>query len=124
MTMRQSSCNQTKMIGAILLNWRHIRPFEVEDQLDFRGLLDRQVGGLLAFENPCERRLAPSVHAGCYNAVVSIGSLRKRLPVAAKIALVTAGTMAEVPASPIPPGDSGLWTMWTSTAGASFIRRI
>jgi hypothetical protein len=25
--------------------------FEVEDQLDFGGLLDRQVGGLLAFEN-------------------------------------------------------------------------
>ena len=25
---------------------------EVDDQLDFRGLLDRQVGGLLALENP------------------------------------------------------------------------
>ena len=25
---------------------------EVDDQLDFRGLLDRQIGGLLAFENP------------------------------------------------------------------------
>jgi len=39
-------------------------------------------------------------------ASVSIGSFRKRLPVAAKIALVTAGPMAEVPGSPIPPGGS------------------
>jgi len=40
------------------------------------------------------------------------------------IALVTAGAMAEVPGSPIPPGGSKLWTMWTSMAGASFILRI
>jgi hypothetical protein len=33
------------------------------------------------------------------------------------------GTMQEVPASPIPPGGSALFTMWTSTAGASFMRR-
>jgi hypothetical protein len=58
-----------------------------------------------------------SVHTGCLNAVVSIGSFRKRLPVAAKIALVTAGTIAEVPGSPIPPGGSELWTMWTSMRG-------
>ena len=56
--------------------------------------------------------------------LLSIGSLRKRLPVAAKIALVTAGTMAEVPASPIPPGGSVFPTIWTSTAGASLIRSI
>src|SRR5260221_6471990 len=43
-------------------------------------------------------------HTGCFNAVVSIGSLRKRLPVAAKIALVTAGGVADVPHSPLPPG--------------------
>ncbi len=36
----------------------------------------------------------------------------------------TAGTIAEVPASPIPPGSSELCTMCTSTSGASFIRRI
>ena len=34
------------------------------------------------------------------------------------------GTMAEVPASPIPPGGSELGTMWTSMAGASFMRSI
>jgi hypothetical protein len=33
-----------------------------------------------------------SVHTGCSNAAVSIGNFRERLPVAAKIALVTAGT--------------------------------
>ena len=57
-------------------------------------------------------------HTRCFNATVSIGSFRARLPVAAKIALVTAGTMAEVPGSPIPPGGAKLWTMWTSIAGA------
>jgi hypothetical protein len=50
-------------------------------------------------------------YVGCFNAVVSTGSFRRRLPVAAKIALVTAGTMAEVPGSPIPPGGSELWTI-------------
>jgi hypothetical protein len=35
-----------------------------------------------------------------------MGILRSRLPVAAKIALATAGTMAEVPHSSIPPGGS------------------
>jgi hypothetical protein len=49
-----------------------------------------------------------SVQDGCFNTVGSTGSFLRRLPVAAKIALVTAGTMAEVPASPIPPGGSGL----------------
>ena len=47
----------------------------------------------------------------------SIGSFRKHLPVAAKIALVIVGTMAEVPASPIPPGGSELWIMQPSMAG-------
>jgi hypothetical protein len=49
-----------------------------------------------------------TVHAGRFNAPVSTGCLRKRLPVAAKIALVTAGATAEVPVSPIPPGGSEL----------------
>ena len=44
--------------------------------------------------------------AGSFSAAVSTGILRKRLPVAAKIALPTAGTIAEVPHSPIPPGGS------------------
>src|SRR5450432_1205635 len=61
----------------------------------------------VAFYRSYSRRAA-RVHA-CFNAAVSTGSLRRRLPVAAKIALVTAGTTAEVPASPIPPGDSELW---------------
>jgi hypothetical protein len=34
-----------------------------------------------------------------------------RLPVAAKIALVTTGTIPEVPGSPMPPGGSELWMM-------------
>jgi len=59
-----------------------------------------------------------------FNAAGSTGILRKRLPVAAKIALATAGTMAEVPHSPIPPGGSVLLTMWTSTVGASSMRNI
>src|SRR5215831_10130681 len=51
-------------------------------------------------------RAGISLHPGCFNAVASTGIVRRRLPVAAKIALATAGTMAEVPASPIPPGGS------------------
>jgi hypothetical protein len=46
------------------------------------------------------------------------------LPVAAKIALEIAGTINDVPVSPIPPGGSVLLTMCTSTAGASFMRSI
>jgi hypothetical protein len=42
---------------------------------------------------------------------VSTGIFRKRLPVAAKIALLIAGTMAEVPHSPMPLGGSELATM-------------
>ena len=52
-------------------------------------------------------RVGISLQPGCFNAVASTGILRGRLPVAAKIALATAGTMAEVPASPIPPGGMG-----------------
>src|SRR5262249_29900489 len=48
----------------------------------------------------------PRAHSGCFNAAASTGIMRSRLPVAAKIALATAGTIAEVPASPIPPGGS------------------
>src|SRR6267378_1098788 len=61
---------------------------------------------------------------GNLSRLVSIGRIRKRFPVAAKIALVTAGTIAEVPGSPIPPGGSEFWMMWTSMAGASFMRSI
>src|SRR5262245_58082694 len=62
-----------------------------------------------------------SPQAPSFRALAVTGSLRTRVPVAAKMAFVTAGTTAEVPASPIPPGDSPLCTMCTSTAGASLI---
>lgn len=55
---------------------------------------------------------------------LSIGSFRTRLPVAAKIALVTAGITADVPGSPTPPGASALLTRWTSIKGASLMRSI
>ena len=63
-------------------------------------------------------------HAGCFKALASTGNLRRRLPVAAKTALAIAGTMADVPVSPIPPGGSALGMIWTSIAGASFLRVI
>jgi hypothetical protein len=44
----------------------------------------------------------------CLSIAGSTGILRRRFPVAAKIALATAGTIAEVPASPMPPGGSRL----------------
>ena len=49
---------------------------------------------------------ASKVPAYCFKAAPSTGILRRRLPVAAKIAFAIAGTMADVPVSPIPPGDS------------------
>jgi hypothetical protein len=52
-----------------------------------------------------------SDHVGCFSTLLSTGILRSRFPVAAKIAFATAGTMADVPASPIPPGASVLGTM-------------
>jgi hypothetical protein len=42
--------------------------------------------------------------------LLSTGILLRRLPVAAKIALAMAGTIAEVPVSPIPPGGSALFS--------------
>src|ERR1700730_7429762 len=70
------------------------------------------------------RLLGSSVHTGSFRAAASIGIFRGRLPVAAKMALATAGTMADVPHSPIPPGGSELCTTWTSIAGAASLRNI
>src|SRR2546425_12707544 len=52
------------------------------------------------------------------------GSLRIRFPVAAKIALASAGAVTAVPGSPIPPGGSRLRTRCTSIRGVSFIRSV
>src|SRR5206468_1021546 len=46
----------------------------------------------------------------------SIGSVRTRLPVAAKTALATAGAVTAVPGSPIPPGASPFRATSTSMA--------
>ena len=53
-----------------------------------------------------------------------MGSLRMRFPVAAKIALVIAGTIGEVPGSPVPVGAESLLTMLTLISGISLIRAI
>src|SRR6516225_2441123 len=68
---------------------------------------------ILPPESPDSQRRIPSRKPlqVCFSCAGSTGSLRSRLPVAAKIALVTAGTMQAVPASPIPPGGSALGTM-------------
>jgi hypothetical protein len=50
------------------------------------------------------------------------GSERMRLPVAAKIALSTAGAATAIVGSPTPPQKSPLGTMTTSTFGISSIR--
>jgi hypothetical protein len=50
------------------------------------------------------------------------GSVRSRLPVAAKIAFATAGAIGGVPGSPTPPGAAPLATISTSIRGASSIR--
>jgi hypothetical protein len=56
--------------------------------------------------------------------LMRMGSLRTRLPVAAKIALATAGAAHGTPGSPMPPGFSSLRTTCTSISGVSFMRNI
>jgi hypothetical protein len=53
---------------------------------------------------------------------VGNGSTWMRFPVAAKMALATAGPTGATPGSPTPVGGSADGTMWTSTLGISFIR--
>src|ERR1700686_1853036 len=51
------------------------------------------------------------------------GNSRTRLPVAAKIALQSAGAKGGRPGSPIPAGGASLGTMWMYVSrGASFMR--
>ena len=47
-------------------------------------------------------------HPAVFSVELSIGNRRRRLPVAAKIALAMAGAIADVPGSPMPPGGSVL----------------
>src|SRR4030081_685766 len=68
------------------------------------------------------RRPSMHVHQTVLNCCGSIGSVRIRLPVAAKIAFATAGPTAAVAASPMPPGASELLTRCVSTTGASLMR--
>src|SRR5882672_1563290 len=53
-----------------------------------------------------------------FNAAVSIGSVRTRLPVAEKIALTSAGMTGGNAGSPRPVGAAVLRMKWTSTGGA------
>lgn len=52
------------------------------------------------------------------------GSVRMRLPVAAKIALHTAGAAAGRPGSPKPVGGADDFTKCTSTTGGDWFMRI
>src|SRR5258708_24889951 len=71
-----------------------------QDKCCFLGVLQKLISHI-AIIDPFLRS-----HPGKLRTLVSIGRIRKRFPVAAKIALVTAGMIAEVPGSPIPPGGS------------------
>jgi hypothetical protein len=75
-------------------------------------------GGLIAYQTRKQKKIGLSYAKSSER----IGSLRSRLPVAAKIALATAGIMVGVLASPIPPGAAWLGTMCTSTTGISSMR--
>jgi hypothetical protein len=68
------------------------------------------------------RRPSMHVHQTVLNCCGSMGSVRIRLPVAAKIAFATAGPTAAVAASPMPPGASVLLIKCVSITGASSIR--
>src|SRR5215469_12757734 len=75
------------------------------------------------WRKPIRRRCRPDLYARL-SAPVAIGIRRRRLPVAAKIALAMAGTIADVPGSPMPPGGSEFFTTCTSMIGASLMRSI
>ncbi len=68
--------------------------------------------------------IRPSERLRALQEVRSIGSVRMRLPVAAKIAFVTAGATLGTPGSPRPPAASPESRMCTSTTGISLIRSI
>ena len=68
---------------------------------------------------PTSSSQLPSSYA---NSSARIGNCRILFPVAAKIALHTAGAMPGVLASPIPPGAAWLGTICTSTLGISSMR--
>jgi len=65
-----------------------------------------------------------AVHPGAFNNAESMGIFLSLTPVAAKIAFATAGTMQDVPVSPMPPGGSALFAIWTSICGISLMRSI
>src|SRR5258706_13590441 len=69
---------------------------------------------------------AAQVHASFLPARTSrsMGSRRRRLPVAAKMALARAGGPATVPVSPMAPRASPLGITCTSMGGVSSIRSI
>ena len=56
------------------------------------------------------------------NFCLPIGNARRRLPVAAKMALQSAGATKGTAASPMPPGASSLSTRCTSSSGDSLLR--
>src|SRR5689334_8223158 len=107
---------------------RHVRAdidglrFAVQGKTDGHGVLPTSrpisYNNTGVVENPKK-----SVQPGRRSAA-RIGSRRMRFPVAAKMALATAGAAGGTPGSPQPPGGSALGTIWTSmTGGASLIRR-
>jgi hypothetical protein len=59
----------------------------------------------------CRPAVADVAQVARLSTLGSGGILRSRFPVAAKIALLIAGKIADVPVSPIPTGGSLLWTM-------------
>lgn len=68
------------------------------------------------------RRMTGKDYDGDFSEFVSIGKLRRRLPVAAKIAFVTAALTMAVGASPMPPGASAFLIKCVSTTGTSSMR--
>jgi hypothetical protein len=118
---RTSTVRHSRMLlSAVRLGSRQARP-ELDPRLRHSGVKFLAVTSHRYVRDPTA---CGSRNHAFLNSSGMIGKRRMRLPVAAKIALATAGASGGTPGSPTPPAGALLERMCTSTTGISFILSI
>lgn len=102
-------------------NDRGIDQVAQQEPSRFGFAVEKQSGGLIE-QRAREPFAGFSLASACAAYANWKGRLRTRLPVAAKIALATAGAMGGTAGSPAPPDFSRLGTTCASTTGISSMR--